>query len=130
MPEAFGGALDLLLLEDARNGRPAFAVNRGRLGRLWGFLIAVRTLAVGATAAGQLPCAVVDPAVLAGAAPCALWVVVGILVEGDGVHGVEVAEDVAAPSAVVPPSEVGEVPGTDCVVAHRRFGIRLRGRRC
>jgi len=85
LSEAFGGALVLLLFEDARNGRPALAADRGCLRRLWGFLVAVRALTVAATAAGELPGAVVDPAVLAGAAPRALWVVVGILVERDGI---------------------------------------------
>jgi hypothetical protein len=122
--EAFGSTLGLLL-KDARNRRSAFAANRGCCGGFRGLLVAVRALAIGAAAAGKLPCAVVDPAVLAGAAPCAQRVVVGILIERDGVQGVQVAEDVAAPSTVMPPGKVGEVSGTNRVIANSRFSIGL-----
>lgn len=122
--EAFGSAMGLLL-EDARKGRSAFAANRGCCGSFRGFLVAVRALTIGAAAAGKLPCAVVGPAVLAGAAPCAQRVVVGILIKRDGVKGVQVAEDVAAPSTVMPPGKVCEVPGTNGFIAYGRFRIGL-----
>jgi hypothetical protein len=40
------------------------------------------------------------------------------LIEGDGVEGMQVAEDVAAPSTMMPPREVGKVPGANRLVAN------------
>lgn len=117
LAEAFGGAL-ILLLKNARNSRSGFAADCGCLGSFV-LLITLRGLAVGAAVSGKLPGAVVDPAVLTGAAPCALWVVVGILIERDAIEGMQVAEYVTASSAVVPPSEVGEEPGANGLIAYR-----------
>ena len=58
---------------------------------------------------------------------CAFGMVVGVLVQGDSVQRVHVAEDVAAASTVVSASEVGEVALTGCVVADCGFGVRLLG---
>jgi hypothetical protein len=77
--EALGGALGLLF-KDAGDSGPPSAAHDGRGGGLRGLRVAMRALAVGAAGPSQLPGAVVDPAVLAGAAPRALGVVVGVLV--------------------------------------------------
>lgn len=75
-------------------------------------------LTVGAAGPGKVPGSIIDPAMLAGAASSALRVVIGILIEGDGVEGMKVAEDVAAPSTMMPPREVGKVPGANRLVAN------------
>lgn len=86
----------------------------------------MRAIAVGAAGTSQLPGAVVDPAVLAGAAPRSLGVVVGVLVQGNSVEGMEVAEDVTTASAVMPPCKVGEVPRADGLVAKGRCRVGLK----
>jgi ferredoxin-fold anticodon binding domain-containing protein len=54
-------------------------------------------------------------------------VVVGILIEGNGVDGMFIAEDVSAASAVVATVEIVEVLGTSSFVADLGVGIRLCG---
>ena len=74
----------------------------------------MRALAVAPAAARDLPAAEVVPAVLARPRAGAFGVVVGVLVERDGVEGVHVAEDVSAAPAVVPAGEVREVALAGC----------------
>lgn len=62
---------------------------------------------------------------LARSRTCAFGMVVGVLIEGNGVQGVCVAEDVAAASTVVSAGKVGEVPLAGCFVADCGLGIWL-----
>lgn len=117
MPKTFRGAL-ILLLKDTCNGGSAVAADDGGCGCSRSFWIAVGALTVGAAGPGKVPSSIIDPAMLAGAASSALRVVIGILIEGDGVEGMQVTEDVAAPSTMMPPREVGKVPGANRLVAN------------
>jgi hypothetical protein len=82
-------------------------------------------LAVGAAGASHLPAPELLPAVFAGSALHAMWVIIGILVERYSVEGMGIAEDVAAASTVVSPSEVAEEAVARCFVAYCRFVIEL-----
>ncbi len=62
---------------------------------------------------------------IACSAACAFRVVVGILIEGDGVERVQVAEYVATSSTVMAACEVSEVSHAGWFVANWRVGIRL-----
>lgn len=66
-----------------------------------------------------------DVAVGAGAAVESARVILGLLVEGDLVSAVGVAEDVAAPAAVVAAGEVAKGAAAGRVIAYGRVLIRL-----
>lgn len=54
--------------------------------------------------------------------------VIGVLIERNGVHGVQVAENISTASAVMPSCEVGEVFGAGGLITDRRFRIGLQVR--
>ena len=89
-------------------------------------LIPVRALTVTPAAPCNLPGSEIPPAVLACPRPCAFGMIVGVLVEGNGVEGVRVAEDVAAASTVMAAGEVSEVALASCFVADGGLGIGLQ----
>ena len=91
--------------------------------RRW--LISMRALAITPAAPRNLPALKVPPAVLTSSRTCAFGMVIGVLVEGNGVQGVRVAEDVAAAPTVVSTREVGEVALAGCFIADCGFGIWL-----
>jgi hypothetical protein len=85
----------------------------------------IRTFGIGAAGPSDSPSPIVSPAVFAGTTAGAFGVIVGILVEGDGIERMHVAEDIATAPAVVTASEVGEVSCASCFVADCRIGIGL-----
>jgi hypothetical protein len=84
------------------------------------------TLTVASARASNLPSLVFRKAELAGPGSHATWVVIGVLVQRDGVGGVGVAEDVPTATAVVAACKVGERAGTGWVVAESGFAVGLR----
>ena len=62
---------------------------------------------------------------LTGSRAGAFGVVIGVLIEWDGVVGVRVAENIAAFATVMASIEVGEVAWTGGFVAHCGFRIGL-----
>ncbi len=85
----------------------------------------LRTLTVASARSRDLPAFVFRVTEGTGPTAVAARVVVRVLVEGDGVGRVEVAEDVAATTAVVAAGEIGEGSRAGGFVADGSFVVRL-----
>lgn len=108
----------VLLSENTAHGPSCLACTiHGRCGRC--VRIADGAFAVGSARTCDLPTSIIMPAVLARADAGALRVVIGILVEGDGVERVHITKYVATPSAVMSSCEIGEGPCAGCFIAER-----------